>query len=89
MAPENRRNVDGVRSIIRDIISGGSFIGMLGLVFYAGKLVDQLITLQKDFSDYKIETKLTITTLSNDVSVLRDWKVASTQRPFNKIEESK
>jgi hypothetical protein len=89
MAPEERRHVDNIRSIIRDIVSGGSFLGMIGLVFYAGQLVDQLSTLQKDFAEYKIENQVTLQLLKNDVSTLRDWKVASTRKPFNEIDDPK
>jgi hypothetical protein len=89
MAPENRRNVDNVRSIIRDVISGGSAVGMIGLVFYAGKLVDQLNTMQKDFEEYKIEQNVKMIGVRNDVSVLRDWKVASTRKPFVEIDDEK
>lgn len=89
MAPEERRHVDNIRSIIRDIISGGSFLGMIGLVFYAGQLVDQLATLQKDFAEYKIAENVKMIDMQNNVSILRDWKVASTRKPFNEIDDQK
>jgi hypothetical protein len=82
MSPENRRQVDNWRSIIRDILSGGTFLVLIGYVFYAGQLVEQLKTLRTDFSDYKIEQNIKLTLLENEYSVLRDWKVAMTQVAF-------
>jgi hypothetical protein len=89
MAPENRRNVDNVRSIVRDIVSGGTFLGLIGLVFYAGQLVERFDNFCKTQNEINIKTNERIIQTSNDVSVLRDWKVASTQQPFYKISGEK
>jgi hypothetical protein len=89
MAPENRRNVDNVRSIIRDVVSGGTFLGLIGLVFYAGQLVERFDNFCKAQTEINIDTNKRIISTTNDVSVLRDWKVASTQKPFYKLDNEK
>jgi hypothetical protein len=85
MSPENRRQVDNWRSIIRDILSGGTFLVLIGYVFYAGQLVEQLKKLNADFVEYKIIQNARIVPLENDISILRDWKVACTQVSFNEF----
>ena len=82
---ENRRNVDNIRSIIRDIVSGGTFLGLITLVFYAGQLVERFDNFCKAQNEINIKINERIISVLNDVSILRDWKVASTQKPFNVI----
>jgi hypothetical protein len=89
MAPENRRHIDNVRSILRDISSYGSLVGVVALVFYAGKLVERFDNSIAAQNEINITTKAELIAHANDISVLRDWKVATTQQPFTIIADTK
>lgn len=67
---------------IRDGVSIGTFIFCLGIFWQVASFVTKVnsyIETHKGLHQ-EIETKLTVQ--NNAISILRDWKVSVTQKPF-------
>lgn len=69
--------------IFRDCVSVGTLLTLLTATLLIGKWIGANDQKWAGQSDVNIEQKVTNTQLKNDVDILKQWKVASTQKPFN------
>jgi hypothetical protein len=78
----DRRHITA-HEIFRDIISVSTLITIITTAVLIGMWIGKNDQKWEDQAMWNIEMKASHITLSNDVQVLKEWKVAKTQQNFN------
>lgn len=68
--------------LIRDVLLSGTFIFCLGILWQAASFCQSMKDYVADHGQKHIQIDCKIKTIENDVQILKEWKIAKTQKPF-------
>jgi hypothetical protein len=82
--PKKNGNGNGKRwQLIRDVLLSGTFLFCLGILWQTSSFVTKVDDFMAQQKDEWIKIDVRVKLAESDLQILKEWKVARTQQPFN------